>query len=104
LLKTDERPFRGQNTATLEQNIATSAPYTHHVQLVAHCRILANIIKGLEKADVTLTIDWVDIVALKIRVHDGEEHLKEQVYCIQKNREQEKPCFACTIISAGLTY
>jgi len=36
-------------------------------------------------------IDRVDIVAFQVRVHDREEHLQEEVDCIEQDREEEQP-------------
>lgn len=35
--------------------------------------------------------DGVDIVAFEIRVHDGEEHLQEEVDGVNEDGEQEEP-------------
>jgi len=39
-------------------------------------------------------IDRVDIVAFQVRVHDREEHLQEEVDCIEQDREEEQPSFS----------
>lgn len=36
-------------------------------------------------------IDRVDVVAFQVRVHDGEEHLQEEVDGIEEDREEEQP-------------
>jgi hypothetical protein len=36
-------------------------------------------------------IDRVDVVAFQVRVHDGEEHLQEEVDGIEQDREEEQP-------------
>jgi hypothetical protein len=36
-------------------------------------------------------IDRVDVVAFQVRVHDGEEHLQEEVDGIEQDREEEEP-------------
>lgn len=39
-------------------------------------------------------IDGVNVIALQIAVHDGEEDLEEQVDGIDQHRQQKQPCFA----------
>lgn len=34
-------------------------------------------------------IDRVDVVAFEVGVHDCEEDLEEEVYCVKQHREQE---------------
>jgi hypothetical protein len=36
-------------------------------------------------------VDRVDVVAFQVRVHDGEEHLQEEVDGINEDREEEQP-------------
>ena len=36
-------------------------------------------------------VDRVDVVAFQVRVHDGEEHLQEEVDGIEQNGEEEQP-------------
>jgi len=36
-------------------------------------------------------VDRVDVVAFQVRVHDGEEHLQEEVDGIDQDREEEQP-------------
>ena len=36
-------------------------------------------------------VDRVDIVAFEVRVHYGEEDLKEEVHCVQQDGEEEEP-------------
>jgi hypothetical protein len=36
-------------------------------------------------------VDRVDVVAFQVRVHDGEEHLQEEIDGIEQNREEEQP-------------
>lgn len=43
-------------------------------------------------------VDRVDVVAFQVRVHDGEEHLQEEVDGIEQNGQEEKP--ACVLAGA----
>ena len=36
-------------------------------------------------------VDRVDVVAFQVRVHDGEEHLQEEVDGIDQDGEEEQP-------------
>ena len=36
-------------------------------------------------------VDRVDVVAFQVRVHDGEEHLQEEVDGIDQDAEEEQP-------------
>jgi len=38
-------------------------------------------------------VDGVDVITFQIAVHNGEEHLKEQVDGIDQYRQQVQPCF-----------
>lgn len=65
-------------------------PVTINEEENSHDRMQTSLRKEAGVQFVT-QLDWIDIITLQIRVHDGEKHLCKQVKCVDAHSKDKQP-------------